>query len=164
MQRFGEVEFTAHGGISDRGDRVQRARAGGEHLDDFLLDQRRVDVEHDEPFGAPRDAVVLQRHVDADVGGHPRQHLLQLPADPGRHGHPQFQAGDRIVRDAADEVDVDAQGGHLMGNPAERFGSDRPAQHHDRVRRRVPDDRQIVAALDSDVQADAMDRRFDLVA
>jgi len=32
------------------------------------------------------------------------------------------------------------------------------------VRRWVPDDRQIVAALDADVQADAMDRRFDFVA
>ncbi len=71
------------------------ARAGplGQHLDDLALDQRRVDVEHDEPLGPPRQAVVLERDVDTLVGRDPRQRLLQLavgrpaaptPATPSR--------------------------------------------------------------------------------
>ncbi len=89
VQRFGEVQFAAHGGVGDRPDGFLGAGPRRQHLDDFLLDQRRVDVEHDEPLGPTRDAVVLQRDVDTDVAGDPRQHLLQLSPDTRRHRHPQ---------------------------------------------------------------------------
>ena len=53
LQRLGEVQLTAHRRLGDRGDLALRARAGGQHLDDLALDQRRVDVEDDQPLGPP---------------------------------------------------------------------------------------------------------------
>ena len=164
LQRLREIQLAAHRGLGDRRDLALRARAGGQHLDDLALDQRRIDVEHDEPLGAPVQAVVLDRDVDLLLGGHPGQRGLQLAVGSRRHRDPQLQAGDRIVGDAADEVDVDAQRGHLAGHRAECRGGDRPAQHHDGVGRRFPDDRHVVAALDRDVEAHPVDRGFDVVA
>ena len=78
VQRLGEVQLAAHRGLGDLGDRGLGAGPGGEHLDDLALDQRRVDVEHDEPLGPSRQAVVLERDVDALVDRHPGQRRLQL--------------------------------------------------------------------------------------
>jgi hypothetical protein len=164
MQRLGEVQLAAHRCLGDRGDGLFGARPGGEHFDDFLLDQRRVDVEHDESLGPPRDAVVLHRDVDARVGGDPRQHRLKLSPDSGWHRYPQLQAGDGVIGDAADEVDVDAERGHFAGDGAEGLGGDRQAEHHDGVRRRIPDDRQVVAGFDLNVEAQRVDGCFDFIA
>ncbi len=134
VQRLGEVQFAAHGGLGDLGDGRVRTDLVGQHLDDLALDQRRVDVEDDEPLGPSRQAVVLQRDVDTLVDGDPRQRGLQLAVDAaGRHRDPQLQSGHRVVGDAADEVDVDAERGHLTGHHAERLGGDRPAEHDDGV-------------------------------
>ena len=89
VQRLGEIQFAAHGGLGDLGDRGVCADPVGEHLDDLTLDQRRVDVKDDEPLGPSRQAVVLDRDVDALVHRHPRQRDLQLSINPtGRHRHP----------------------------------------------------------------------------
>ena len=164
LERLREIQLPAHRGLGDRRDRSLGARAGGQHLDDLALDQRRIDVEDDEPLGAPFQAVGLECHVDALVAGHPCQRGLQLATGSRRHRDPQLQAGDRIVGDAADQVDVDAQSGRLAGHRAECPRGDRPAQHHDGVGRRFPDDRHVVAALDRDVEAHRVDGGFDVVA
>ena len=137
----------------------------GEHLDDLTLDQRGVDVEDDEPLGPSRQAVVLERDVDALGDGDPRHRGLQLRVGTARwHRDPQLQSGHRVVGDPADEVDVDAQRRHFPGHHTERLGADRAAQHDDGVGGRLPQHGQVVAALDRDVQADAADRRLHLVA
>ena len=93
VQRLGEVQFAPHGGLGDLRDGRVRADPVGQHLDDLALDQRRVDVEHDEPLGPSRQAVVLQRDVHALFDGDPRQRGLQLRVgSPGRHRDPQLQA------------------------------------------------------------------------
>ncbi len=78
VQRLGEIQFAAHGGLGDLGDGRLRADPVGQHLDDLALDQRRVDVKHDEPLGPSRQAVVLERDVHTLVDGHPRHRGLQL--------------------------------------------------------------------------------------
>ena len=84
LQRFGEVQFTPHRGLGDLGDGCVRTGPGGQHLDDLALDQGGVDVEDDEPLGPPRQAVVLERDVDALVDGDPGHRRLQLRnATPG---------------------------------------------------------------------------------
>ena len=158
VQRLGEVQFTAHGGLGDLRHRRLRADSGGQHLDDLALDQRRVDVEHDEPLGPSRQAVVLQRDVDALFDRDPRHRRLQLAVGrPRWHGDAQLQPGDGIVRDAADEVDVDSERGNLPGHDAERLRRDGPPQHHDRVGGRLSQDGQVVAALDGDIEPDGLD-------
>ena len=71
VQRLGEVQLATHRGLGDLGDGRLRARAVGEHLDDLTLDQGGVDVKDDEPLGPSRQAVVLERDVDALVDRHP---------------------------------------------------------------------------------------------
>ena len=52
VQRLGEVELPAHRGRGDRARPRPRpgSGAGGEHLDHLAVDQRGVDVEHDQPL------------------------------------------------------------------------------------------------------------------
>ena len=52
----------------------------------------------------------------------------------------------------------------LPGHRGERLGGDGPAQHHDDVGRGLPDDRQVVAALDGDVEAHLVNRGLDIAA
>ena len=52
----------------------------------------------------------------------------------------------------------------FAGHHAERLGGDRTAQHDDGVGGRLPQHRHVVAALDRDVQADAVDGGAHLVA
>ena len=165
MQRLCEVQLASHRGLGDLGDRRVRADPVGQHLDDLALDQGGVDVKDDEPLGPSRQAVVLERDIDTLVDRDPRQRRLQLPVDrAGRHRDPQLQTRYGIVGDAADEVDVDAERGDLAGHHAERLGGDRAAQHDDGVGRRLAHHRQVVAALDRDVEADAVDGGLHLVA
>src|SRR5258705_13792527 len=96
-----------------------------QHLDDLALDQGGVDVKDDEPLGSSRQAVVLERDIDTLVDRGPRQRSLQLSVDcTGRHRDPQLQTRYRIVGNAADEVDVDAERGDLARNHTERLGGD----------------------------------------
>ncbi len=158
LERLGEIELAAHRRVGDRRDRSFRPCPGRQHLDRFALHQSGIDVEHDEPFGAPRQAEPLDRHVDPLVGGNLSQDGPQPAIGSRRHRDPQFQSGDRIVGDAANEVDVDAQGRHLPGHRAECASRDRAPQHIDGVGRWLPDDRQVVAALDAHVQTQRPDR------
>ena len=165
VQRLCEVQFAAHGRLGDLGDRRVRADPVGQHLDDLALDQGGVDVKDDEPLGPSRQAVILERDIDAFGDGDLRQRFLQLSVGRARpHRDPQLQTRYGIVGDAADEVDVDAERGDLAGDHAERLRSDGAAEHHDRVGRRFPHHRHVIAALDRDVETDAVDGRLDLVA
>ena len=65
VQGLGEVDLTAHRRFGHLRDRRLGPGVRGEHLDDLALDQRGVDVEHDQPLGPPRQAVVLDGDVDA---------------------------------------------------------------------------------------------------
>ena len=47
-QALGEVELTAHRTLGDRRHRLASAGVIGDELDHLVLDERRVDVEHDE--------------------------------------------------------------------------------------------------------------------
>ena len=165
VQRLCEVQFASHGRLGDLGDRRVRADPVGQHLDDLALDQGGVDVKDDEPLGPSRQAVILERDIDALGDGDLRQRFLQLSVDRARrHRDPQLQTRYGIVGDAADEVDVDAERGDLAGHHAERLRSDRAAEHDDRVGRRFPHHRHVVAALDRHVETDTVDGRLDLVA
>ena len=64
-QRILEVDLAPHRRLRDRADLVLDTGAGGEHLDHLALDEGRVDVEHDEPLGAPGESGALDRDVDA---------------------------------------------------------------------------------------------------
>ncbi len=103
--------------------------------------------------------------VDALGGREACEGLLQLTVGrPRWHRDPQFEPRDGIVRHAADEVDVDAERSHFPGHHAECLGGDGSTEDDDRVRRRLLEYREVVAAFDGDVQPDAADRCGDLVA
>ena len=164
MQRLGEVELASHRGFGDLGDGGVRTDLVGQHLDDLTLDQRRVDVEHDEPLASSGKAVVLQRDVHTLIDRDPRHRGLQLGVDTaGWHRHPQLQSRYRIVGDAANEVDVDAERGHFTGHHAKGLCGDRPAEHDDGVGGGLPHHRHLVAALDRHVEPDFVDGVLDLV-
>jgi hypothetical protein len=125
------------------------AGAGGEHLDHLAPDEGGVDVEDDEALAAPDQALALHRDVEVDRGGHLHQRRTQRPVGRlgvVRHRDVQLQAGDRVVRDAADRVDVHVELGHGAGHLREGARADRPPQHHHRVRRPGPRRREGVGA------------------
>ena len=51
-------------------DLVVAAGLGGEQLDDLVLDEGRVDVEHHQSLRPSPEAVGLDRDVDAALGAH----------------------------------------------------------------------------------------------
>ena len=79
----------------------------GEHLDHLAGDQGGVDVEDDQPLGPAVETRPLDGDVDAGSGAdldHRRPQRLVV----GRRDR-QFQAGDRVVGDPLDRLDVDAE-------------------------------------------------------
>lgn len=103
-QRLGEVELAAHGVVGDPGDLVQAPGVPGQQLDDLVLDQRRVDVHHDEALGAAVQAAALHGHVHLlgrRLRGQLRPQRLGIGA-----GHGELDARHRIARQPFDPVDV----------------------------------------------------------
>ena len=86
MQRFGEVDLTAHGALGHLRHLGLAARAGSEQFDDLVLDERRIDVEDDESAATARepglgDARVVGLDVPAEL--QPAPHLaVQREQDP----------------------------------------------------------------------------------
>ena len=121
-----------------RGDLVAVTAVRGEQLDHLALDQRRVDVHHDQPHRAAQQAGRLDRDVHALRGRLEREQ----GAEPFgvRAGHVQVDGGDGVARHPLDPVDV----GAAVGDPARDGG------HGGRLERR-PDHGDVGATLTTDL-------------
>ena len=102
---------------------------GGEHLDDLALDQRRVDVHHDQAHAATQQVGGLDGDVDALVGRLPGQDVAQLLGVDPRDV--QVDRRDRVARHPLDAVDVGAGVGDPAGDGGHRRGLQRRAEHGD---------------------------------
>lgn len=113
----------------DLGDLVQAAGVLGEQLDDLALDEGGVDVHDDQPLGAPVQAALLDGDVDLLLGG--------LDGEPGAQrvrvgaGDVHLDAGDGVLREPLDAVDVGAVGGDPAGDPGHGGGLERVAEDGD---------------------------------
>ena len=95
----------------DGGDFCLAAGISGEHLDDFVLNEGGVHVEADEALRAASEARALDGDVHADLGRQCGEGFAQRHAATRGgvgNGEVELQAGDRVIRDAADRVDVRA--------------------------------------------------------
>ena len=110
-----------------RGDLVGAAGVRGEHLDDLALDQRGVDVHHDQPHAAAEQVRGLDGDVDALAGGLLDQRRPQ-PVGVGA-GDVQVDRGDRVARHPLDPVDVGARVGDPAGDRGHRRRLERGADH-----------------------------------
>ena len=165
MQRFGEVDLTAHRGFGDRAHLFLTAGLGREHLDHLTLNKGGVHVEHDEPLRATRNPISFDRDIDADSGSDLGQTGTQKPIGIGRGvgcGDLKFETGYRVVRDAPDGVDVGALSGKFAGDGAERTGGDGPSEHDDNVSREHSLADRVGTDLHVDVYADRRHRLFEL--
>ena len=59
-----EVEVSVHGLLGDRGDLGGNAGPLSEQVDDLALDERGVDIHHDQAATVPEQADALHGHVD----------------------------------------------------------------------------------------------------
>ena len=105
-QRGGEVELAAHGRLGHLGHLGGAAGPVGEQVDDLVLDQRRVDVHHDQPHRPPVEAGPLHRHVHPAVDGHLGERVPQRHRVGPRHV--ELDAGHRVAGQPGDPVDVGA--------------------------------------------------------
>ena len=140
------------------GDLVLAAGVGGEHLDDLALDQRGVDVHHDEALGVAQDAALLDRDVDAVlVRPTAAQVGLQDVGVGARDLQP--QRGDGVAGQAQDAVDVAAGVGDPLGEGGHRGRAQRVAEDDDL--RAADAARPVVAGavLDLDLEAERRRRR-----
>ena len=114
VQARGEVELAAHGPLGDGRDLGGPPGLGGEQLDHLVLDERRVDVHHDEAPAAAGQAGGGDRDV------HPvRGRLGGELAAQDEHvvaGDVELDRGHRVAGEPADAVDVGAP----LGEPARR--------------------------------------------
>ena len=111
-QRLLEVQLAAHRGLGHLGDLLLAAGVGREHLDHLALDQRGVDVHHDQAHAVAQQGGGLHGDVEALGGGLGGQHRAQ---DVGvGAGDVQVDGGDRVARHPLDAVDVGAG----LGDPA----------------------------------------------
>src|SRR5690606_32095795 len=128
-QRLLEVEFAAHRLGGDPGDLVGAAGVLGEQLDDLALDQRGVDVHHDQVLGAALQAGGLQGDVDL-LGGRLGGEVAAEPLRVGA-GDLQLDGGDRVAGQPLDPLDVGAGAGDRGGDRAQRARAQRVGQHGD---------------------------------
>jgi hypothetical protein len=102
------------------GDLLAAAGFVGEQLDHLVLDERRVDVEHDQPLGAPLEALALDGDVDA-VLGRRREQLGCASRSMSPSTTTNSYDDDRVAGEPHDAVDVAAAGrdrpGHRAGAP-----------------------------------------------
>ena len=68
-QGLGEVDLAPHRTFGDVGDSFGAAGVVGQQFDDLILDQGRVDIEHDESAAEAVQADRLDRQVDARLTG-----------------------------------------------------------------------------------------------
>ena len=128
-ERLLEVELAGHG-ASGHGSHLLLAPAvGGEHLDDLLLDQRRVDVEDHEAASAPRQPA----RGDGDVDPRRRCDEGQLVAERGHEGATDVELDRRhgVARQPPDPVDVRAVVGDLGRDQGHGVGEQGRAEHDD---------------------------------
>ena len=130
VQALGEVELAAHGGLGDCGDLGGPAGVLGEQLDDLVLDQRGVDVHHDEPTAAAGQAGRGHGDVGTDLVGHHGEVLPQVPDVGARHV--ELDGGHGVAREPPDAVDVGAVVGDRGGDGRHVVGLERGAHQHDR--------------------------------
>ena len=128
-ERLLEVELAAHRPLGDLRDLGLAAGVRGDHLDDLALDQRGVDVHHDEPHAAAQQVGGLDRDVDALPGGLGGQLRAQRVGSRARDV--QVQRGDRVARHPLDAVDVGAGIGDATGHRGHRGSGERGAEHGD---------------------------------
>ena len=135
---------------------------GGQQLDHLALDQRGVDVHHDQPHRAAQQARGLDRDVDALRGGLEREQRAQ-PVGVGA-GDVQVDGGDRVARHPLDPVDVGAAVGDPAGDGGHRRGLQRRADHGDVRAALAPALVVAGAAVDLDAHAELGRGRLDGVA
>ena len=136
MEKFGgdtlgemRRAVAAHRRAGQRGHLRRAARLGGEQLDGLVLQQRGVDVHHDQPHGPPVQPAALHGHVDAEPDGFLRERRAQRHRV--RAGDVEFDAGHRPVREPSDPVDVRPVGGDPAGDGREHGRRQRAAQDGD---------------------------------
>ena len=129
-QRRFEIEFAGHRSVGHRLHFGKTARLGGEKLDHFVLDERGVDVEHDEAFGPSTEPLSLNGDVEIGLGGRccqKRTTQLLLLGGPhqeliGHHG---------VAREPHDAVDVRPDVGDCSGDGTEFARCHVGAEHCD---------------------------------
>ncbi len=128
-QRGGEVQLAAHRGGGQLGDLRRAPGTHREQVDGLAVDQRGVDVHHDQAHGAPVQAAALHRDVDALLGGLAGKGRAQRRrVGPG---DVELDAGHRPVRQPGDPVDVRAAGGDPPGDGPDRGRGQLAAEHRD---------------------------------
>ena len=100
----------------------------GEELDDLVLDQRRVDVEHDEPLRPAVEPRRLDGDVEAARRGVDDQGLAE-PVGVVGSGQIELDAGDGVARQPGDPVDVGAAAGDAGGDGGDRPRPEPVAEH-----------------------------------
>ena len=144
-----EVELAAHRRLGDGGHLGGPARVLGEQLDDLVLDERGVDVHHDQPPAAAGQPRRGDRDVGADLVGDQREVVAQV-ADvgardvelDGRHG---------VAGQPPDAVDVGAVVGDRGRDGGDVVGLER--RTHDDDGRAAGAARRVVAAPGLEVDA-----------
>src|SRR5690606_17136811 len=106
------------------------SRLARQQVDHFLLDQGRIDVHHDKPFGTTTESVGLDRHVYGAGCGKLDQPFPDLIDVPIRND--QLVADHRITGQPKDPFDVSSPGGDRGGDQAELVGADHRSdeRHH----------------------------------
>ena len=128
-QRLLEVELAGHGPGGHLGDLGLATAVGREQLDDLLLDEGRVDVEHHEPAAAPGQAAGRHGDVDPDRGRGQRELAAQR-----RHVGTRDVELDRrhgVARQPSDAVDVGAVLADAAGDQRHGIRPERSAEHDD---------------------------------
>ena len=129
VHALGEVDLAAHGPLRDRGDLHLPAGVTRQQLDDLVLDERAVDVHHQQAASAAGETARSDGDVDAEFGGVEGQSAPQ-------RGHVgtgdiEFERGHRSAGKAADAVDVRARPGDLAGDVRDRLRPESPGEDHD---------------------------------
>ena len=156
VQGFGEVELAAHSTLGDSCNLFFAACVGCQHFNDLVLDKGGVYVEADEALRPAGQTRTLNGDVHAHFRGEGRQRLAQRHAATGcrvRDGQVKLQAGDRVVRDAGDRVDIRTVVRQGLADAGDVRGRQRAAQHHHHVRGVRTGTGKIVVSLDADAHA-----------
>ena len=154
-----EVQLAAHRPIGEEGDLLLVPAVGGHQLDHLALDQRGVDVDHDQAHGASQQARRLDGDVEALRGRLDREQGAQ-PVRVGA-GDVQVDRGDGVARHALDAVDVGPTVGDPPGDGGHGARGERGADHG-HVRPALAATPVVAgAAIDLDVHPELVGRGLD---